>query len=126
MEKVLIYKRILFKKIAIMHGIAVFSKIKGNICNIPIEASNICNIFSRPTVSNGLIVAKIKLDLKNQVHGYFKPVRPHIVNQVLTYSKSHNKFCKNISIWKLVSSEDMFEFSDSVERQAQTERDRKK
>ena len=56
------------------------------------------------------------MDISNQF-------RPHIINQVLTYSKSHNKFQKNISIRKLLSSEDMFKFSDIVEMQAQTERD---
>ena len=38
LEKVLSSKRILFKKIATMHGKGEFSKIKGGICNIPIEA----------------------------------------------------------------------------------------
>ena len=51
-------------KIAIMHGKGEFSKIKGKVCSIPIEASNICNILPRSTVLNGLIVAKLKWDLK--------------------------------------------------------------
>ena len=41
LEKILISKRIIFKKISIMHGKGEFSKVKGNICNIPIEAANI-------------------------------------------------------------------------------------
>ena len=60
LEKVLISKRILFKKIAIMHGKGEFSKIKGSICNIPIEVENVCNILPRTSVSNGLIVVKLK------------------------------------------------------------------
>ena len=55
-EKVLLSTRIFFKKIAIMHGKSEFSKIKGSICNIPIEAANSCNVLSKPAVSNGLIV----------------------------------------------------------------------
>ena len=35
-----------------------FAKIKGSLCNIPIEAANICNILSRPADSNELIVVK--------------------------------------------------------------------
>ena len=41
-EKVLISRRILFKKIAIMHGKGEFSKIKGNICNVPTETESVC------------------------------------------------------------------------------------
>ena len=50
LEKVLISKRVLFKKIAIMHEKSEFSKIKGSIYNIPVETANICNILTRPTV----------------------------------------------------------------------------
>ena len=52
-EKFLISKTILFKKIAIMHGKGEFFKIKGNLCNISIETTNICNIVPWPAVSNG-------------------------------------------------------------------------
>ena len=48
LEKILISKRTIFKKMAIMHGKWEFAKLKGSICNIPIEAANICNILSRP------------------------------------------------------------------------------
>ena len=61
LEKVLISERILFKKIAIIHGKAEFSKIKGRFANIPVEAENICNILPRPAVSNGLIVFRTKV-----------------------------------------------------------------
>ena len=33
-----------------------FSKIKGSICNIPIETANICNILPRSAVSNGFML----------------------------------------------------------------------
>ena len=89
---VLISKRILFKKIAIMHGNGEFFKIKGSICNIPAEAGNICNLLPRPPVSSGLIVVKLKRDLKYRSQVYFEPVRPHIENQALTYLKFYNIF----------------------------------
>ena len=54
----------MFKKIAIMHAKGDISKINGSICNITIEAANICNILPRPAVFNGLIVVKLKRDLK--------------------------------------------------------------
>ena len=53
LEKVLISKKILFKKIRIIHGKGENSKIKGNICNILKETTNIFNILPRPAVSNG-------------------------------------------------------------------------
>ena len=59
LEKVLISKRILLKKIATMHGKGEFSKIKRSICNNPIETANICNILQRQVVSNGLIIVKL-------------------------------------------------------------------
>ena len=46
-----------------MHRKEEFSKIKGSICNVPIETANIPNIPKRSAVSNGIIVVKLKWDL---------------------------------------------------------------
>ena len=70
-KKIRISKRTLFRKRQI-------SKIKGSICNIPIEAANTCNILPRPAISNGLIIVKLKRDLIYRGHVYFEPVRPHV------------------------------------------------
>ena len=59
LENILILSRWLFNKIAVMHRNSKFSKIKGNIRNIPVDATNICNILPRPAVFNGLIVVKL-------------------------------------------------------------------
>ena len=123
LEKVLISKRILFNKIAIMHGKGEFSKIQGGICNVPIETANVCNILPRPSVSNGLIFVKLKRDLKYRGHVYFEPVCPHIIYHVLTYLKSRNKFYEDISVTKGFSGEDMLNFSDINENQEETECD---
>ena len=95
-----------------MHGKCEFFKIKGNICNIPIEAGNICNISPGPAVFYGLIVVKLKKDPKYRDHVYFQPVCPHIVYQAHTYLKYYKKFYDDTSIEKVLSSEDMFKFSD--------------
>ena len=121
LEKVLISERILFKKMAMMPGKGEFFKIKRGICNIPIEAGNIYNILPRPAVSNGLIVVKLKRDLKYRGHVYFEPVRPDIVYQALTCLKCYDKFYEDKSIAKGISSKDMFNFSDIVEIQGQSE-----
>ena len=54
LEKVLISKKILFKKVALMHGKREFAKTKGNICNIPVETDTVCNVLPRPVNNNGL------------------------------------------------------------------------
>ena len=82
-EKVSITKKILFKKIAIMHRKGEFPKIKGSICILPIETANACNILPKLAVSNGLILVKLKRGLKYRGHVYFEPVLPHIIYQVL-------------------------------------------
>ena len=54
-EKILIFKRIISEIIAIIYGKGVFTKNKGSICNIPIEAGNICSILPRTKDSTRLI-----------------------------------------------------------------------
>ena len=120
-EKVLISKRILFNKTAIMHEIGELSKTNGSICNVPIETANVCNILPRLAVSNELILVKLKRDLKYRGHVYFEPVCQHIIYQALTYLKSHNKFYEDISAQKGLSGEDMLKFSDINENQEETE-----
>ena len=51
-----------------MHGKSKFSKIK--------EPANISNILPRPVVSNGLIIEKLKGDLKYGRHLYFELSSP--------------------------------------------------
>ena len=67
-----ISKEILFRKRAIMHGEGEFSKIKGSITNIPIDAANICNLLSRPAFSNEVIIEKLKRDFQYRSHVYFE------------------------------------------------------
>ena len=75
-----------------------FFKIKESICNIPKKAANISNILSRPSVSNGLIINKLKWNLKYNGYVYFEPVRPHTMYQMFAYLKSHNKLYEEISV----------------------------
>lgn len=71
----------------------------------------------RPAVFNGLVVVKLKRDLKHRVHIYFEPVRPLVIYQKLGYLKSHKKLYEDISIAEGLSSADMFKFPDIVEIQ---------
>ena len=110
-----ISKEILFRKRAIMHGEGEFSKIKGSITNIPIDAANICNLLSRPAFSNEVIIEKLKRDFQYRSHVYFELVRPHIMYQPLKYLRSHNKFYEDISFANGPLSEDLFRFSNIVD-----------
>ena len=49
----------------------IFSKINGSICNVSLEAGNVFNIFPGSAVYNGLIMVKLKRDLKYQGLLYF-------------------------------------------------------
>ena len=105
LEKILISRRILFKKIAIMHGKGEFSKIRGSICNIPIEADSLCNILPRPADSTGVIIVKLKRDLRYRGYVYFEPVRVFSLYNALYYLKANNRFYKDIFIRNLPDNE---------------------
>ena len=62
LERVLISRRILFKKVIIMPK-GKFPKLKGSICNVPIDPADIVNVFLRGADSNGLVVVKLKCKL---------------------------------------------------------------
>ena len=79
LEKMFIFKRIIFKKIAIMLGKVEFGKIKGSICNIPIESANISNILPGPANSNWLIMVKSKWDFHYRGYAYFEPGSSNVI-----------------------------------------------
>ena len=79
LEKILISKTAIFKNIAIMLGKVEFGKIKGSICNIPIESANISNILPERANSNWLIVVKSKQDLHYRGYAYFEPGLPNVL-----------------------------------------------
>ena len=62
LERVLISRRFLFKKISIMPK-GRFPKLKGIICNIPIDLADITNVLPHGADSNGIAVVKLKVKL---------------------------------------------------------------
>ena len=78
-------------------------------------------ILTKPTASNGLIVFKLKLDLKYRGHVYCKTVHPHIIYKTFNCLKSHNNFYEDISNAKGLSNEEMSRFSDILEIQGENE-----
>ena len=59
------------------------------VCGIKGQGQEFCN---------GLIVVKLKRNLKYKIYVYFEPALPYIMNQALTYLKSHNKCYEYLSI----------------------------
>ena len=97
-----------------MHGKGEVSKINGSICDIPLEAANICNNLSRPAGSIGLIVIKLKRDLRYRGHLYIEPVHIRIIHQALAYSKSRNKFYVDISVRKCLDFLTSIKFKEKM------------
>ena len=71
----LIGKRIRSKKFHIMPKVQS-PKIRGAICNVPIDAIDISNSFPCQADSNGLVIVKMKRRLQYRGHVYIKSVRP--------------------------------------------------
>ena len=59
LQRVLIFRRLLYKKITIMPK-DIFSKLEDAISNIPVETNDIVNVFPRGVDSNELIYVKFK------------------------------------------------------------------
>ena len=94
LEKVLISKRILFKNVEIIHGKEKFAKIKGNICNIPVEADTVSNVLQRPINNNGLVLVKRQRHSRYRGYVYFETVLSSAIYDALNYLKRKNKFYK--------------------------------
>ena len=73
-ERVLIVRRLLLRKISItMKGQS--PKLKGALCNVPIDVVDVCKTLSRSADSNGIVLVKLKRKLQYRGHVYFESVR---------------------------------------------------
>ena len=86
LEKLLIAKRILFKKVAIM-PCGKMEKITGTICNVPVDNINVTTLLPRTADSNGLGIVKSKRKVEYGGHVLFEAVRPDFLRRVLSYLK---------------------------------------
>ena len=75
-----------------------FPKLRGSICNVPIDTANIVNVLPRGADINGLVVVKLKPKLCYRGHVYFESVRPKLIHQALTCLKENNALYSDISI----------------------------
>ena len=90
LERVLVAKRILLKKVTVMPK-GQSPKVRGSICKIPIsEIDNNCSSLPRSADSNGVIIVKLKRKAVYRGHVLFEPVRPRLTESLLQYLKKHN------------------------------------
>ena len=73
-------------------------KLKGVLCNIPINVVDVCNTLSRPADSNGIIIVKLKRKSHYRDHVYFESVRPNFISRFLQYLKLNNPLYHDIEI----------------------------
>jgi hypothetical protein len=97
LEQILIAQRIVFEKIVVMPK-GQQRKIKGAICNVPVECSQTCNVLPRPPDRSGIILLKLKRKLQFRGHVYFQAVRPQFVISALNWLIANNPLYRNIEI----------------------------
>ena len=97
LEQILISKRILFKKIAVMPK-GQQQKIKGAICNVPIQVEAVNNCLPQGIDSSGVLFVKLKRKLAYRGHVVFESVRPEQLNEALKYFLKFNPFYSNVLI----------------------------
>ena len=73
LEKAIISRRILFKKITIMPK-GQTPKLKGSICNVPVNTSDVVHTLPQGADSNGILMVKLKRKLIYRGHVYFEAV----------------------------------------------------
>ena len=97
LEQILIAQRIVFEKIVVMPK-GQQRKIKGAICNVPVDCDETCSILPRPPERSGIIMLKLKRKVEFKGHVYFQAVRPQMILHALNWLRINNPLYSNISI----------------------------
>ena len=97
LEQILIAQPIVFEKIVVMPK-GQQRKIKGAICNVPVQCDQTCKILPRPLERSGIILLKLKRKLQFRGHVYFESVRPEFVLKALNLLKFNNVLYKDIEV----------------------------
>ena len=97
LEQILIAQRIVFEKIVVLPK-GQQRKIKGAICNVPVECHETCRVLPRPSERSGIIMLKLKRKLEFRGHVYFQAVRPELILEALKWLKRYNILYKDVKI----------------------------
>ena len=96
-ERVFIARRLLLRKISIMMK-GQSPKLKGVLCNVPIDVVDVCRTLPRPTGSNGIVIVKLKRKLQYRGHVYSESGRPDFIMRLLQYLNLNNSLYEDIEI----------------------------
>ena len=119
LKQILIAQRIVFEKILIMPK-GQQRKIKGAICNVPVECNQTCSVLPRPPDRSGIILLKLKRKLQFRGHVYFQAVRPQLVLCALNWLVENNPLYENIQIQCDNISSDLTNLNCSVSNSENT------
>ena len=97
LEQIFIAQRIVFQKVVVMPK-GQQRKIKGTVCNVPVDCVQHCNILPRPQEISGIIMLKLKRKIKFRGHVYFQAVRPEVIVHVLNWLRNNNPLYSNVEI----------------------------
>ena len=97
LEQILIAQRIVFEKIVVLPK-GQQRKIKGAICNVPVECHETCRVLPRPSERSGIIMLKLKRKLEFRGHVYFQAVRPELILEAFKWLKRYNILYKDVKI----------------------------
>ena len=97
LEQILIAQRIVFEKITVMPK-GQQRKVKGAICNVPVECDETCKILPRPPGRSDIIMLKLKRKLEFRDHVYFQAVCPQFILDSLNWLKLTNPLYNSIAI----------------------------
>lgn len=88
LEQILTAQRIVFEKIIVLPK-GQQRKVKGAICNFPVDCDKTCTVLPRPPERSGIML-KLKRKIAFRGHVYFQAVRPDIVINALNWLKINN------------------------------------
>ena len=79
-------------------GKGQYPKIKGAICNIPVNVNDVVDVLPRSSHSSGILLVKLKKKIEFKGHVYFEPVCPENVRSALLFLKVNNPLYKDVVI----------------------------
>ena len=73
-------------------------KLKGALCNVPIDVVDVCKTLPRPADSNRIVIVKLERKLEYRGHVYFESVRINFIMRLLQYLKLNNSLYHDTEI----------------------------
>ena len=75
-----------------------FRKIKGTICNVPLNSPDVVTKLPRGNDSNSIVIIKLKRKLEYKNNIYYESVRPEVLLEFLSFLKEANPLYSDIQL----------------------------